>query len=165
MRKRSSLPHANCGRINCSISSTPASQKKREILFWECILVLLNLKREINIEVQHVGLLLPHWRFWIFESFSSKCERFKISNTIKTAAELNSFTLAWKWLYTTFNRAISLYAWQGVWKIFCQKTIWRLGILIVSAKSMEVPIELSQDCYCDLSVPLPNWYTILNNKL
>ena len=24
---------------------------------------------------------------------------------------------------------------------------------------MEVPIELSEDCYCDLSVPIPNGYT------
>ena len=33
---------------------TLASQKKREKLFWECIFAVLNLKRKINIEGQHV---------------------------------------------------------------------------------------------------------------
>ena len=28
---------------------------------------------------------------------------------------------------------------------------------------MEVPIESSEDCYCDLSVPIPNGYTIVTS--
>ena len=35
---------------------------------------------------------------------------------------------------------------------------------IVSAKSVEVPIELSEDCYCDLSVPIQDEYTITEIK-
>ena len=35
-----------------------------------------------------------------------------------------------------------------------------LAFLIVSAKNMEVPIELSEDYCCDLSVPIPNGYSI-----
>ena len=36
--------------------------------------------------------------------------------------------------------------------------------LIVSAKSVEVLIELSEDCYCYLSVPIPNRYTVVDDK-
>ena len=35
-----------------------------------------------------------------------------------------------------------------------------LVFVIVSVKSVKMPIELSEDCYCDLSVPMPNGYTI-----
>ena len=31
-----------------------------------------------------------------------------------------------------------------------------------SAKSVEVPIELSDDCYCNLSVPIPNEQALSN---
>ena len=39
--------------------------------------------------------------------------------------------------------------------------------LIVSVKSVEVPIELSEDCYCNLSVPIPNEQTLqcVENKV
>ena len=33
------------------------------------------------------------------------------------------------------------------------------GLVFLIASAMEVPIELSEDCYCDLSVPIPNGYT------
>ena len=33
-------------------------------------------------------------------------------------------------------------------------------LLIDCAKSMEVPIELSEDCYCNLSVPISNEQTL-----
>ena len=37
-------------------------------------------------------------------------------------------------------------------------TPWYL--LIVSVKSVEVPIELSDDCYCNVSVPILNGQTL-----
>ena len=33
--------------------------------------------------------------------------------------------------------------------------------LIDSAKSVEVPMDLSEDCYCNLSVPIPNEQTLV----
>ena len=44
-------------------------------------------------------------------------------------------------------------------KPFVMKQHNVLIFLIVSAKGLELPIELS-DCCCDLSVPIPNGYTI-----
>ena len=35
-----------------------------------------------------------------------------------------------------------------------------LYFYIVSAKNVKVPIELSEDCYCNLSVPIPNEQTL-----
>ena len=35
-----------------------------------------------------------------------------------------------------------------------------LVFFIVSTKSVEVPIGLSEYCYCDINVPIPNGYTI-----
>ena len=46
-----------------------------------------------------------------------------------------------------------------IWKTFCQKKYNVLIFLIVSAKSMEVLIELSEDCYCNPSVQIPNEQT------
>ena len=45
-------------------------------------------------------------------------------------------------------------------KSFVRKQYNISVFLIVCAKSVEVPIELSEDCYCDQSVPIPNGYTI-----
>ena len=42
---------------------------------------------------------------------------------------------------------------------FVRKQYNVLVSLIISAKSLEVPIELSDYCCCDLSVPIPNGYT------
>ena len=36
-----------------------------------------------------------------------------------------------------------------------------LVFLVASAKCVEVPIEISEDCYCDLSVPIPIGHTIV----
>ena len=36
-----------------------------------------------------------------------------------------------------------------------------LIFFIVSAKSIAVLIELSEDCYCNLSVPIPNEQTLV----
>ena len=44
-----------------------------------------------------------------------------------------------------------------IWKTFCQK---RLAILIVFAQSVELPIELFEDCCCNLNVPIPNEQTL-----
>ena len=33
-------------------------------------------------------------------------------------------------------------------------------ILVISAKGMEARIVLTEDCFCDLNVPIPNGYTI-----
>ena len=48
-------------------------------------------------------------------------------------------------------------------KPFARKQYNVLVFLIVSAKSMEVPIELSENCYCDPSVPIRKGYTIVMN--
>ena len=45
-------------------------------------------------------------------------------------------------------------------KPFIRKQYDVLVFLINCAKSMEVPIELAEDYYCDLSVPIPNRCTI-----
>ena len=45
-------------------------------------------------------------------------------------------------------------------KVFLRKQYNVLVFSIVFAKSVEVPIELSDDCYCDLCVPIPNGYII-----
>ena len=48
----------------------------------------------------------------------------------------------------------SLYAWHvfDIWKTFCQETIRTRYFLIDCVKSVEVVIELSEDCYCNLSL-------------
>ena len=43
-----------------------------------------------------------------------------------------------------------------------QYTSW--PFLIISAKSVKVPIKLSEDCYCNLSVPIPNEHTLVVEK-
>ena len=45
-------------------------------------------------------------------------------------------------------------------KPFVGKQCNVLVFLIVVTKGVEVPIKLSEDYYCDLSVPMPNGYTI-----
>ena len=45
-------------------------------------------------------------------------------------------------------------------KPFVKKQYNVLIFLIDSAKYMEVPIELSEDCYYNLSVPIPNEQTL-----
>ena len=45
-------------------------------------------------------------------------------------------------------------------KPFLRKQYNVLVFLTVSAKSVEVPTELSEDCYCNLSVPVPNEQTL-----
>ena len=45
-------------------------------------------------------------------------------------------------------------------KPFVRKQYNVLVFFIVSAKSVEVPIELSEDCYCNLSLPIPNEQTL-----
>ena len=45
-------------------------------------------------------------------------------------------------------------------KPFVRKEYNILVFLILSTKTMEVSIELSEDYYCDLNVPIPNKYTI-----
>ena len=47
-----------------------------------------------------------------------------------------------------------------IWKTFCQETI-NASVFFNPAKSVEVPIELSEDCYCNLSVPIPNEQTLV----
>ena len=49
-------------------------------------------------------------------------------------------------------------------KPFIRKQYNALVFLVVSATIVEVPIEQSEDCYCDLSVPRPNGYTISCDK-
>ena len=44
-------------------------------------------------------------------------------------------------------------------KPFVKKQDNALVFLFVSAKSVKAPIELSDDCYCNLSVPIPNGQT------
>ena len=53
------------------------------------------------------------------------------------------------------------FAWHvfNIWKTFCQETYNVLAFLIDSAKSVEVPIELSEDCYCNLNVPILGAWT------
>ena len=46
-------------------------------------------------------------------------------------------------------------------KLFVRKQYNVLVFLIISAKSVEVPTELSEDCYCDLSVQIANGYLIV----
>ena len=46
-------------------------------------------------------------------------------------------------------------------KPFVQKQYSVLVFLVVSVKSVELLVELSEDCYCDLSVPIPNGHTIV----
>ena len=45
-------------------------------------------------------------------------------------------------------------------KPFVRKQYNVLAFLILLAKNVEVLTELSDDCYCDLSVPIPNGYTV-----
>ena len=45
-------------------------------------------------------------------------------------------------------------------KPFVRKQITCWYFSIVPAKSVEVSIKLSEDCYCNLSVPIPNEQTI-----
>ena len=45
-------------------------------------------------------------------------------------------------------------------KLFVRKQYNILIFLIVSVKSVEVPIELSEDYCCSLSVPIPNGQTL-----
>ena len=69
----------------------------------------------------------------------------------------------------TNDALFSLYAWHvfHIWKTFCQETIFiteniyitSWHFLIDSVKIVEVSVELSEDCCCDLSVPIPNEQT------
>ena len=45
-------------------------------------------------------------------------------------------------------------------KPFVRKQYGVLVFFIVSTTSVEVPIELSEACYFDLRVPIPNEYTM-----
>ena len=45
-------------------------------------------------------------------------------------------------------------------KLLVRKRKNILVVLIVSAKSVEVPIELSDNHYCNLSLPIPNELTL-----
>ena len=45
-------------------------------------------------------------------------------------------------------------------KPFVKKQYNVLVFLIVSARGVEVPVGLSEDCYFDLSVPIPNGCTL-----
>ena len=119
----------------CSFGSgTVRLQKKREKPFWECTFALLNLKRKFNIEGQHVYC------------FSH------VGDSI-TNRRLNWFPLAPFLVYIhgtclTFG------------KPFVRKQLTSQYYSIVSAKSVELPIKLSEDCYCNLSVPIPNGQTL-----
>ena len=45
-------------------------------------------------------------------------------------------------------------------KPFVRKQYTSWYFLIVSVKSVEVLMELSEDCHCNLSVPIPNALTL-----
>ena len=50
-------------------------------------------------------------------------------------------------------------------KLFVRKQYNILIFLVLSAESVEVSIELSDDYYCNLSVPIPNEQTLNRLKL
>ena len=96
---------------------------------------LLNLNRKINNEGQHVYCFSHIWdsrRYTAWEHL--KC----------TCYPKTHFPVYMHCTRLTFGKS------------FVRKQYNVLVFVIVFAKSIEVPIELSEDCYC--SVPIPNGY-------
>ena len=73
-------------------------------------------------------------------------------------------TIKLNWLPTTPFLAYMHGTCLKVGKHFVRTQYNVLVFLIVCAKGMRVPIELSEDCYCDRSVQIPNGYTIDGTK-
>ena len=115
------------------------SQKKCEKLFWECFLWSWISKGKLT----------------LMDSTLITYPKLEIPDVILLRSNLIELVAK--------DALSSLYAWHTFdnRKTFCQKTVCNLLVfLIVSTKSMEVLIELAEDCYCDLSVPISNGYTI-----
>ena len=110
-------------------------QKKHEKLFWKCIFTLLNLKRKVNIEGLHA---------YCFSHILSQTE------------------IKLKWLPMTPFLVYMHGTCLTLGKPFVRKPYKALVYFwSISLKSVEVPIELSEDCYCSLSVPIPNEQTLV----
>ena len=55
---------------------------------------------------------------------------------------------------------VNIHSTRHLENLLSQNNITSWYFLIVSAKSVEVPIELSEDCYGNLSVPISNGQTL-----